>query len=159
MGVSCMNFALLLATGLLVVLISVHAKSPRPNGGHSTSADLMAVKEGDDNGGHQVSRESHDVEAEREREREHYHHRRQFDAYLGTIRRLRRPYRSKYTIEQLMRLHVTPKVSGDIDMDPCKAGEYGCTLIHETWAWIRERAGVTEMASHLLWLGVDSTPL
>ncbi|XP_017020584.1 protein tolkin [Drosophila kikkawai] len=121
MGVSCTNCALLLATGLLVVLISVHAKSPRPNGGHSASEDLMAVKEGEDE--HQVSRET-DVEVERQREREHHHHRRQFDAYLGTIRRLRRPYRSKYTIEQLMRLHVTPKVSGDIDMDPCKAGGF-----------------------------------
>lgn len=36
----------------------------------------------------------------------------------------RRAYHSKYSIEQLLHMHVTPKVSNDIDMDPCKAGEY-----------------------------------
>lgn len=36
----------------------------------------------------------------------------------------RRAYHSKYSIEQLLHMQVTPKVSNDIDMDPCKAGEW-----------------------------------
>lgn len=30
----------------------------------------------------------------------------------------------KYTIEEIMTMHVEPKVSKDEGMDPCKAGKY-----------------------------------
>ncbi|XP_030376137.1 dorsal-ventral patterning protein tolloid [Scaptodrosophila lebanonensis] len=36
----------------------------------------------------------------------------------------RHSYHSKYSIEQLLHMKVTPKVSNDIDMDPCKAGGF-----------------------------------
>jgi len=146
LGVSWSNCVLLLATGLLVVLISVHAKNPRPHRGLPTSASSSpSVDQVATGNGHRQEHSADGAVLQRlsdpdpnpdpekdidedeglKHHHHHLHHRQEFDAYLGTIRRLRRPYRSKYTIEQLMRLHVTPKVSGDIDMDPCKAGEYG----------------------------------
>ncbi|KAH8382434.1 hypothetical protein KR009_003503 [Drosophila setifemur] len=143
-GVSCTNCALLLVTGLLV-LISVHAKSPRLNRSGAdqvTPTETNAPRRGSEDGGPQQVPGIHErsqgelqeqqnqqdlqelKELEEEERASHHHRQRQFDAYLGTIRRLRRPYRSKYTIDELMRLQVTPKVSGDIDMDPCKAGGF-----------------------------------
>uniref|UniRef100_A0A6P4EUP2 Metalloendopeptidase n=1 Tax=Drosophila rhopaloa TaxID=1041015 RepID=A0A6P4EUP2_DRORH len=121
LGGSWTNCVLLLATGVLLVLISVQAKNPRSHRGLPAPADR--VTQGN------AHRREHSADEDllqrpSEEDPHHHHHRQQFDAYLGTIRRLRRPYRSKYTIEQLMRLHVTPKVSGDIDMDPCKAGGF-----------------------------------
>ncbi|XP_017085480.2 dorsal-ventral patterning protein tolloid [Drosophila eugracilis] len=132
LGVSWTNCVLILSTGLLVVLISVHAKNPRPHRGLPATRDQVATENAhrrehsvDGSVLQRLSDPEKDIDSEEEGLKHHHlHHRQQFDAYLGTIRRLRRPYRSKYTIEQLMRLHVTPKVSGDIDMDPCKAGGF-----------------------------------
>ncbi|XP_070137463.1 protein tolkin isoform X1 [Drosophila bipectinata] len=131
-GVSYTNCALLVATGLLV-LISVHAKSPRPSGTNGdqvgaalpAAADAPSAQRKDHDDLQKLDGQSkEDVGGDEDERAMHHHRRRLFDEYLGTIRRLRRPYRSKYTIEELMRLQVSPKVSGDIDMDPCKAGGF-----------------------------------
>lgn len=36
---------------------------------------------------------------------------------------LRRPAKFKYTVEELLHSHFDRKLSNDIDIDPCKAGE------------------------------------
>lgn len=151
-GVSYTNCALLVATGLLV-LISVHAKSPRPSGSNGDQAGATLPVASADAAAPSAQRPDHDdlqqlagqskedVGSDEDARAMHHHRRRLFDEYLGTIRRLRRPYRSKYTIEELMRLQVSPKVSGDIDMDPCKAGEYGHKDVWDTFRgsrkWVR----------------------
>ncbi|XP_017142281.1 dorsal-ventral patterning protein tolloid isoform X1 [Drosophila miranda] len=137
-AMSCTNFALLMATGLLV-LISAHAKSTRPSGElQPLSTDHVALAEGhahDQSAAHSHSHSHHPSGSDAEQQQHqlramHHQHRQQHrDAahshpHPNLLRNNRRTYRSKYTIEQLMRLQVTPKVSEDIDMDPCKAGGF-----------------------------------
>jgi len=161
LGVSWSNCVLLFATGLLVVLISVHAKNPRPHRGLPTSASSSpSVDQVATGNGHRQEHSADGAVLQRlsdpdpnpdpekdidedeglKHHHHHLHHRQEFDAYLGTIRRLRRPYRSKYTIEQLMRLHVTPKVSETLTWIPARPVSTGLGL---------GRGMVTGMGAHI----------
>ncbi|XP_068152674.1 protein tolkin [Drosophila tropicalis] len=110
------NYALLVATALLV-LISAHAKSTKLNGNGemSLSMDHVAAVSPD-----------RPIEETKQQHQQHHHHHRRRGTNLHLLRALRnrRAYHSKYSIEQLLHMQVMPKVSNDIDMDPCKAGGF-----------------------------------
>ncbi|XP_034126839.1 dorsal-ventral patterning protein tolloid isoform X3 [Drosophila guanche] len=133
-AMSYTNFALLMATGLLV-LISAHAKSTRPSGSgelQPLSTDHVALAERQAHAQSDPHPHTHQLSGSDEEQHQlramHHQHRQQHRAHShphpNLLRNNRRTYHSKYTIEQLMRLQVTPKVSEDIDMDPCKAGGF-----------------------------------
>ncbi|KRG00001.1 uncharacterized protein Dwil_GK27666 [Drosophila willistoni] len=112
------NYALLVATALLV-LISAHAKSTKLNGNGEMSLSMDHVAA--------VSPDRPIDETRQQHHQQHHHHhqhrRRGTNLHLLRALRNRRAYHSKYSIEQLLHMQVMPKVSNDIDMDPCKADE------------------------------------
>lgn len=119
------NYGLLVGAAMLV-LISAHVKSaklheqPIDTGNAAVSMEHVAV-----------DKQSEDLAQllpyqQQQQLQQQLPHGRQHKSRVKQARRVhqhRRAYHSKYSIEQLLHMHVTPKVSNDIDMDPCKAGE------------------------------------
>ncbi|TDG44138.1 hypothetical protein AWZ03_009469 [Drosophila navojoa] len=130
------NYALLMAT-VLLVLISAHVKSAKLHEEPQLSNVAIDKAERDNNNNNNKnnnddSNNNNNNEFVKEHVKDaaaihpyHQHVHGQHKPHLHHVSQLnnRRAYHSKYSIEQLLHMHVTPKVSNDIDMDPCKAGE------------------------------------
>ncbi|XP_064556108.1 protein tolkin isoform X1 [Drosophila montana] len=123
------NYALLVATALLV-LISAHVKSAKLHGEPlvaPTSMDNVAVVDKHERDDNKYVKEF--VKESGATHPYHQHGHGQHKTHLHHLHHLpllnnRRVYHSKYSIEQLLHMQVAPKVSNDIDMDPCKAGGF-----------------------------------
>ncbi|EDV93120.1 dorsal-ventral patterning protein tolloid [Drosophila grimshawi] len=118
------NYALLMATTLLV-LISAHVKSaklheePAMDVGATTSMDSIATDKHARDTDTKATTATHPYQHHQQLHhghKTHVHH-------LAPLNN-RRAYHSKYSIQQLLQMRVTPKVSNDIDMDPCKSGGF-----------------------------------
>lgn len=124
------NYALLMATALLV-LISAHVKSAKLHEEPLlTSVAIDKPERDNNNNNNDENNENNEFVKEHVKDAAaihpyHQHIHGQHTPHLHHVSQLnnRRAYHSKYSIEQLLHMHVTPKVSNDIDMDPCKAGE------------------------------------
>ncbi|EDW66543.1 protein tolkin isoform X1 [Drosophila virilis] len=123
------NYALLVATALLV-LISAHVKSAKLHGDPlvaPTSMDNVAIVEKHERDNNKYVKEY--VKESAATHPYHQHGHGQHKSHLHHLHHLPlqnnlRAYHSKYSIEQLLHMQVAPKVSNDIDMDPCKAGGF-----------------------------------
>lgn len=121
------NYALLMAT-VLLVLISAHVKSAKLHEEPQLSNVAIDKAERNDDDSNNSNNNEFIKEHVKDAAVTHPYHQHvhgQHKPHLHHMSHLsnRRAYHSKYSIEQLLHMHVTPKVSNDIDMDPCKAGE------------------------------------
>ncbi|KAH8417139.1 hypothetical protein KR222_004379 [Zaprionus bogoriensis] len=130
---SYINYALLVATAMLV-LISAHAKSAKLHEQPmvaSASTDHVAADK------HKLGADNDSDKHNNESDNDHlsmgdaaaaapspYQQAPVHGAHKRHQLSNHRAYHSKYSIEQLLHMQVTPKVSNDIDMDPCKAGGF-----------------------------------
>ncbi|EDW13989.1 dorsal-ventral patterning protein tolloid [Drosophila mojavensis] len=122
------NYALLMAT-VLLVLISAHVKSAKLHEEPQLSNVAIDKAERNDDDSNNSNNNEFIKEHVKDAAVTHPYHQHvhgQHKPHLHHMSHLsnRRAYHSKYSIEQLLHMHVTPKVSNDIDMDPCKAGGF-----------------------------------
>lgn len=133
------NYGLLVCTAMLV-LISAHVKSAKMHEQPLDTATDAATDAATDTGNRpsvsldhiaigkqSVEDLANPLPYQPQQQQQQLPHGRQHKRVKQSMRQLhqhRRAYHSKYSIEQLLHMQVTPKVSNDIDMDPCKAGEF-----------------------------------
>ncbi|XP_017846556.1 dorsal-ventral patterning protein tolloid isoform X3 [Drosophila busckii] len=103
------NFALVIAT-LWLIVISVHATNAQLNEGKQKIPGFKNIESvGETN--NRNSKRNHQLEQH-------------FITQDKLQRHNHRIYNSKYTIKQLLNMQKVPKLSNDIDMDPCKAENF-----------------------------------